>query len=85
MPRGAHFREAVEDGVRQGAASALAVVHFRFSNLVDVSEVVEGLPRGIRDSDMALLMPCLEEAADAVLAIAPLEAVLYGPSLDREG
>jgi hypothetical protein len=28
------FREAMEDGIQQGAASALAVVHSRFSNLV---------------------------------------------------
>jgi hypothetical protein len=34
---------------------------------------------------MALLMPRLEEAIDVVLAIAPLEAVLCGPSPDHEG
>jgi hypothetical protein len=73
------------DGIRQGAASALAVVHSRFSNLVDVGEVAEGLPWGTRDSDMVLLMPRLKGAIDAVLAVAPLEAVLRGPSPDREG
>ena len=63
----------------------MAMVHFRFPGLVDISEVVEGLLRGTRDSDMALLMPHLEEAVDVVLAIAPLEVVLRGPSLDHEG
>ena len=38
------FHEAMKDGIRQGAASALAVVHSHFSGLVDVGEVVEGLP-----------------------------------------
>jgi len=61
------------------------MVHFCFFDLVDVSEVAEGLPGGTRDFDMALMMPCLEEAIDAVLAIAPLQAVLYNPSPDREG
>jgi hypothetical protein len=63
----------------------LAVAHFGFSDLVDIGEVAEGLHGGTRDSDMVLLMPCLEEVADAILAIAPLEAVLCGPSPDREG
>jgi hypothetical protein len=79
------FREAIEDGVRQGAASALAVVHFCFSGLVDVREVAEGLPRNTDDIDMALLMPQLEEAADAVLRISPLDVILHGPSPDHEG
>lgn len=35
------FHEAVEDGVWQGAASALAMVHFHFPALVDVSEVAD--------------------------------------------
>jgi hypothetical protein len=52
---------------------------------MDVGEMVDGLPRNTNDTTMALLMPYLEEAANAVLAIAPLEAVLRGPSLDREG
>lgn len=30
------FHEAVEDGVRQGAASVLAAVHFWFPGLVNV-------------------------------------------------
>jgi hypothetical protein len=53
----------------------LVVVHFYFPILVDIS----------KDFDMAWLMPYLEEAAAAILAIAPLGAVLHGPSLDREG
>ena len=40
-------------------------------------EIVEGLPRGTRDSNMALLMPRLEEAVDVILAIAPLEVVIH--------
>lgn len=76
------FRKAMEDGIRQGVASELAMVHSRFSNLVDVNEVAKGLPRGTRDSNMVLLMPCLEGAIDAVLAIAPLEVVLHSPSPD---
>jgi hypothetical protein len=40
----ARFREAMEDGIQQGAASALAMVHSHFSNLVGIGEVVEGLP-----------------------------------------
>jgi hypothetical protein len=79
------FHEAMEDGVWQGAASALAMVHFRFLGLVDVSEVAEELPRDTRDSDMVLLMPLLEEAADTVLAVAPLEVILCGPLLDHKG
>ena len=75
----------VEDGIRQGAALASAMVHFRFPGLVDISEVAEGLPRGTRGSKMALLMPRLEEAVDAVLAIALPEVVLRGPSTSREG
>jgi hypothetical protein len=51
---------------------------------VDVNEVAEGFPENTRDSDMAFLMPRLEEATDVVLAIAPLAKILYGPSLDRE-
>ena len=47
--------------------------------------MVEGLPGGNGATDMALLMPRLEEATDAVLVIAPLEVVLRDPSLDHEG
>lgn len=79
------FREAVEDGIRQGAASALAVVHIHFPDLVDISEAAEGLPRDTRDSNMAFLMPHLEEAADTVLVITPLEVILHSPSSDCEG
>jgi hypothetical protein len=43
-----HFYEAMEDGIQQGMASALAMVHFCFFGLVDVSEVVEGLLRGTK-------------------------------------
>jgi hypothetical protein len=79
------FHEAIEDGVRQGADSALAVVHFRFLGLVDVREVAEGLPKNTNDTNMALLMPHLEEAADTILAIASLDAVFHCPSPDHEG
>ena len=79
------FYEAMEDGVRQGVASALAVVQFCFPDLVDVHEVAEGLPRNTNDTDMALLMPRLEEATNVVLRIAPLDAVLHGPSSYRKG
>ena len=61
------------------------MVHFHFPGLVDISELAEGFPRNTRDSDMVFLMPRLEEAANAVLMIAPLEAILHGPSLDHEG
>lgn len=63
------FREIVEDGIRQGVASALVVVHFHFPDLVDVHEVVEGLPRN----------------TDTILRIALLDVVLRGPSLNYEG
>jgi hypothetical protein len=79
------FREAVEDGSLQGVASALAMVHSHFSSLVDVVKVAKGLPRGTRDLDMVLLMPYLEEAVDAVQAIAPLKVVLRSPSSDCKG
>lgn len=81
----ARFHEAVEVGVRQGAASALAVVHFLFPSLVDISEVAEGFPRNTKDSNVAFLMPRLEEATDAVLAIAPLVEILHDPLLEHEG
>lgn len=64
---------------------ALAAVHFWFLGLVDVCEVARRFPVSVDPNDVAFLMPYLEEAADAVLAIAPLEAILRGPSLDREG
>ena len=51
------FCEAMEDGVRQGVASALAMVHFYFLDLVDVHVVQEGLPRNTNNTNMALLMP----------------------------
>jgi hypothetical protein len=61
------------------------MAHFHFPGLVDVNEVVEGFPENTRDSDMAFLMPRLEEAIDVVLAIALVAKILYGPLLDREG
>ena len=73
------FREATEDGVWQGAASALAVVHFRFPGLVDIHEVAGGFTAGIDPNDLAFHMPRLEDATDAVLAIAPLEDLLCSP------
>jgi hypothetical protein len=66
-------------------ASALAMVHFWFLDLVDVYEVARGFPVSADPNDLALLMPRLEEAVDTILAIVPLEAILHGPSLDREG
>jgi hypothetical protein len=63
----------------------LAVVPFYFPNLVDIHEVVEGLPGNTNDTDMVLLMARLEEVVDAVLGIAPLDAVLCDPSRDHEG
>ena len=46
-------------------------------------EIVEGLPRGTRDSNMALLMPRLEEATDTIRVIAPLDEILHGLLLDH--
>lgn len=63
----------------------MAMVYFCFPGRVDVCEVVEGFLGGARDLDVRFLMPSLEDAADAVLAIAPIEAILYGPSSDHEG
>ena len=63
----------------------LAIVHFQFCDLMDVREVARGFPMQVHYSDMAFLMPCLEEAANVIIAIAPLEAILHGPSLDHEG
>jgi hypothetical protein len=61
------------------------MAHFHFPGLVDVNEVVERFPENTKDSNVAFLMPRLEEAINAVLAIAPLAKILYGPLLDREG
>jgi hypothetical protein len=61
------------------------MVHFWFLDLVDVYEVARGFPMSADPNDMAFLMPRLEEATDNVLTIVPLEAILRGPSLDREG
>ena len=63
-----------------GVASALAVVHFRFLGLVDVREVASCFPIGVDLDDLAFLMPRLEDAADTVLAIVPLDNILHGPS-----
>jgi hypothetical protein len=52
---------------------------------VDVNEVARGFPIDVNGTDMLFLMPHLEEATDAILASAPLENILCGPSLDREG
>lgn len=68
-----------------GAASALAAVHFRFHDLVDVHEVARGIPMGVSRTDVAFLMPCLEEGIDAILAFAPLDDILHGPLQEREG
>jgi hypothetical protein len=61
------------------------MVHFWFLDLVDVYEVARGIPVSADPNDMAFLMPRLEEATDTVLAIVPLEAIIRGPLLDREG
>lgn len=79
------FHDAVEDGVWQGTASALVVVHFRFCHLVDVHEVAAGYLGCVTKEEVSALIPMLEGATDAVLAIAPLEAILRGPSPSREG
>jgi hypothetical protein len=62
----------------------LAVVHSHFFDLVDV-RVVRGMAKNNDDTTTALLMPQLEGVVDAILAVAPLDAVLRGPSSDREG
>ena len=77
------FHKVMEDGVRQGAASTLAMVHFWFPGLVDIRKVVGGFLTGINPNDLKFLMPHLEDVADAVLAIAPLQDILRGPSLDH--
>lgn len=61
------------------------MVHSWFHDLVDVREVARGFPADVNGTDVAFLMPRLEEAIDAILAFAPLENILRGPSLDREG
>lgn len=63
----------------------MAVVHFGFHDLVDVCEVVRGFTVGIWNSDMAFLMPHLEDATNTILALAPLKEILHGPSPDRKG
>lgn len=65
-------------------ALALAMVQFCFPGQVDINEVVEGLPWDAKDSDMRFLMPCLEDAANTILAIAPFDAILHGPSPDHK-
>ena len=66
------------------SSSALVAVHFWFLGLVDVCEVARGFPASADPTNMAFLMPYLEEAVDDVLAIALLEEILHGPSSDRE-
>jgi len=72
----------VEDGVQKGAALVLAMVHFQFLDAVNVQEVVGISLRGIDPTDLAFLMPHLEDTADAILAIALLDDILHGPSSD---
>ena len=50
---------------------------------MDVHEVAGGFPTGVDPNDLAFLMPHLEDAADAILAIAPLDDILRGPSPDH--
>lgn len=66
-----------------GAASALAVVHFQLPVAVNIHEVVGGFPRGIDPIDLVFQMPRLEDTADAIRAIMPLDEILHGPSLER--
>jgi hypothetical protein len=61
------------------------VVHSWFHDLVDVYEVARGFPTYVNGTDVVFLMPRVEEANDAILAFAPLENILCGPSLDHEG
>ena len=50
--------------------------------MVNIREVAGSFLRGVDPIDLAFLMPRLEDAADTILAIAPLEDILRGPSLD---
>ena len=50
--------------------------------MVNVREVAGSILRGIDPIDLAFLMPCLEDATNAILAIMPLEDILHGPSSD---
>lgn len=77
------FREAMDDGVRQGVASALVAVHFWFPGSVNVHEVVRGFLVGVDPIDQAFLMPHLEDTTDAILSIVPLDEILRGLLLDR--
>jgi len=73
----------MEDGVRQGVASTMAMVYFCFAYLVNVHEVVGGILTGIDTIDLAFLLPHLEEATDNILVIAPLDEILHGLLLDH--
>lgn len=77
------FYEAMEDGVYQGAASALATVHFWLPSSVDVCEVAGGFPKSVDPNNLVFLMPRLEDVADVILAIVPLDDILCGPSPDH--
>ena len=50
---------------------------------MDIPEVAGGFLTGVNPNDLTFLMPHLEDVADAVLAIAPLEDILRGPSPDH--
>jgi hypothetical protein len=51
--------------------------------LGDVYEVAGGFPTSVDPNDLAFLMPRLEDVADVVLTIMPLDDILYGPSPDQ--
>ena len=50
---------------------------------MNVREVAGSFLRGVDPVNLVFLMPRLVDAADAILAIAPLEDILCGPSLDH--
>ena len=76
---------AMEDSIRQGGGLGIGRGALPLPRPGGRQRSGKGLPGGSKDSDMVLLMPYLEEATDAVLAIAPPEVVLHGPSTGREG
>lgn len=69
------FREVVVDGIRQGAASALATVHAHFYPQVDVREM-RGMPECNDTHATELLMPQLVDAVDAIFVITLVVEVL---------
>lgn len=60
------------------------MVHFRFSDVVDIHEVSSSFPVHVCCADVASLMPYLDDATDMVLASVPLEDILRSPSPAHE-